>query len=202
MVPSCRVATRMTSASSPQSQLHTSVQSIQWFTEKWRACLPWPGQTSFSPFLSFPSSLGFGWFCSYIEAGTRDSGGPQPLIPGVQYKGRDVLCRDCSCCQFLAGLRAVSILTGPRFRGRRPASPPPAHRCCHCRRRVTARHLQAQMDGLFLGWRSCLGALGRASFWVQFAHFFFPVVCCVWRIETAFSPCPSTCPISGFITGG
>ena len=34
--------------------------------------MPWPGQTSFSPFPSFPS-LGFGWFYSYREVGTWDS---------------------------------------------------------------------------------------------------------------------------------
>lgn len=102
MVPNCRVAIRMTSAFSPLSQLLTSVQSIPWLTDKWRACLvPWPGQTSFSPFLSFPSSLGFGWFYSYIEAGTwgsvwssaSDSG---CAIPGQRCLGAGIVVVD-SC---------------------------------------------------------------------------------------------------------
>ena len=117
-------------------------------------------------------------------------------------------CRDCSCWQLLAGLWAISILTGQLFPWSLPcitsacsqtlslqSSGPDCHAVGHCTASVSPDGGPvSQLEELF-------GGIGSSLFVGPVCSFFFPVVCCVWRIETAFSPCPSTCPISWFITG-
>lgn len=138
--------------------------------------------------------------------------GPQSLILGVWFKGRDVWCRDCTYWQLLAGLQAISILANFRH-----WKPPCLTSACSQTPSPQSSRLPQQTRLPCCGslhsickprWRVCfltggavLGALGRAPFWVQFAHISFLLFVVFEKLKQLSAPCPGTCLISWFITG-
>lgn len=64
------------------------------------------------PLFLYPKSsqyLRFGQFYSDTEVDSWGSCGPQPLILGIRFQGRDALCRHCSYGQLSAGFQAASV---------------------------------------------------------------------------------------------